>query len=414
MEFDHSVEETVGVDIGAVDTAKISDIDVENIGGAAVVTPAPPPRYASIQVFKDDGYGQRGGELTHGSQIWAKEWLQAEISIREKPIGLRPKTEPRPIREPKQSGPVAIIVTVDADSSQFSINERVRQIVLPPKGDSVEQAIFRIQPLRSSPPDEPFKIRFRLFYKFNLIEKLILTSRVIQPHGEEEEPSIRSNCGLELGYGKLRQNDANDFDEMSPCVMHIDVVPHRGQYELTFSTARTGFDELAFTAAALLSDAQLASAMSSARKALFEVCFSETLGKQIDGDPLEYPDQLKRLADEGRQLWTLLFDRGPDQSITVIGKWLKDNPLPYGSKIQVSTESTDAKFVFAWNLLFEDTGIDPEKSTYPTGFWGLRYVIEQRIMLVLPPMSESPNVEIAAMYWKFTQTPALAGSTWSD
>jgi len=383
--------------------------DTEGPMATSQAAPAPKPRYAAIQVFADDGRGRRGEELTTGAPIRVNQWYQAEFSIRVKPIGLRPKTEPRPIREPKQSKPVVLIVTAEADPNEvaFEIAPRVSKIVLPPTGDSTEQAIFRLKPLRISRPEEtPFKIRFRIFYRFNLLEKLMLESDVLPADGDDEDAIATPRFGLQLEYGKLRQSDANDFDVMTPCVMHIDVVPYRGQYQMTFSMARPSVKELAFTAVVLLTDDQLAASLSGVRKALFEVCSSDVLGKQIDGDVNEYQEHLKRLVKEGRALWLQLFDRGlSSQEIAVIGQWLKSNPLPPGSKIQVSTEAADAKFVFAWNLLYDGASDDDAKGGHPQGFWGLRYVIEQRTILALPPAPEPDKIEIAAMYWKFDQTP---------
>jgi hypothetical protein len=259
---------------------------------------------------------------------------------------------------------------------------------------------------KSSTAADLLEIKFQLFYQLNLLEVLIVRGEAV-PSTDDDIVSRFDICpAVDLAYGRLRQSDVNDFDLMTPASMHVHVEPYQQQYLLTFKIKRKS-DELVFPAPVSLTSNQLEDVISSARKALFEVCSSDILGRQVNGDEFEYVDHLKRLSAEGSKLWSLLFDRDKESSIGIIGDWLKNNPLPEGSKIQISVEAGAATFVFAWGLLFDGKGAMNSQNTH-MGFWGMRYVIEQRpVRIALPTQTVSQNqpIEIGAMYWQFAQTP---------
>jgi hypothetical protein len=368
--------------------------------------PAPPPRYLCVNLFEEQAEWQKGSEFDPGQFFRKNKCCLAEISVRLKPTGVVPATERKPLRAPEQKTDVELLVT--AQSDDFKISPRVATVVLPPSGDSKSNPLFRIQPLRvSTSADDRLKIRFRIFYKYNLLQTLTLRGGALSELDDDEEVSYKPPK-IDLGYNQI-QEDANDFDLMAPRSLHIEVDPAGDQYELTFTFGRKeAAGELAIHARVLLNSAQLAGEIAGARKVLFEISSSETLGKGVDGDRLEFRDQLGRLGDEGRKLWSLLFNRGKGQEITTVGEWLKENPLPIGSTIQVTMAEDAAAFVFAWGLLYD--GAKPAYSG--KGFWGIRYIIEQRVLrpqpLTLPlmPMASVPRpIEIGAMYWQFSQTP---------
>lgn len=389
------------------DTADEGNAETDQKAGAPVekseaVEAAPAPRYASVEIFEERGPWERGEKFGANQVFRENHWCLAEVSVGLKPKGVRPKQPLRPIREPKQSGPVDIVVT--AQSTDFRISPRVSKLVLPKTGDSTRQALFRIMPLRrSSSIDDVLRIRFRLFYKFNLLQALTLRGGALPdiPYDEEEQ----SWKPPALNWGSAVQSDANDFDLMPPRALHIEINPDGQQYEMVFTFKREGTqDELALTAAVSLTADQLAGEIAGSRKALFRIASSETLGKKLKGADPEYEEQLEVLAKQGSKLWSILFDRGEGQEISQVGDFLKNNPLPDGSTIQVSVDDRAGSFVFAWSLLYDRSG---PPYTHK-GFWGIRYVIEQRLViptLQAQAMPTPAEVEIGAMYWRFAQTP---------
>lgn len=386
----------------------VTEMSGEKSGNVALTTEAaPPPRYASIQIFHENDGGIQGAELRTEQPLRVKKYYIVEVSVRLKPRGVPPATSRRPIRDPMQIFPVDIIVT--AESDDFLIPQPVSKLVLPPKGDSTEQAIFRVMPLRKSVTGQDFlKIRFRLFYRFNLFEVLTLRAETVSSLEDDGASAFGHIPAVDLNYEPLRQSDLNDFDLTTPCRLHIYVEPKDQQYVLTFTLDRQIKDELAFVAPIPLTSSQLEETIAGVRKSLLKISSSDTLGTQVDGNLAEHKVHFSQLLDSGSKLWTLLFGRGNNQAISIVGMWLKHNPLPVGSKIQISIEEGAATFTFAWGLLYDlypNTEFDPEA----LGFWGMRYVIEQKMAGVtrLPgeELTASTELEIGTMYWQFSQTP---------
>jgi hypothetical protein len=364
---------------------------------------APAPRYLCVGLFEEEGEWTKGPEFDRGQIFRKNKWCLAEVSVRLKPTGVLPATEPKPLRTPEQKDDVELLVT--AQSDDFEISPRVATITLPPSGNSKKDPIFRIRPLRASgSADDRLKIRFRIFYKYNFLQMLTVRGGALTEFDDGEVASY-APPRIDLGYYDI-QTDVNDFDFMGPRSLHIEINPAGDQYELTFTFGRKGqTGELVVQARVFLTSTQLAGEISGARKVLFGISSSETLGKEVPGDKWEFDDHLKALADEGIKLWSLLFDRGEGQEITTVGDWLRQNPLPIGSTIQVTMAANASAFVFAWNLLYD--GRKPKYSG--KGFWGLRYVIEQRVLHPFPlsPVATTTTrpIEIGAMYWQFSQTP---------
>jgi len=89
---------------------------------------------------------------------------------------------------------------------------------------------------------------------------------------------------------------------------------------------------------------------------------------------------MNRLAQLGSKLWNDIFCYDTSSSLHLIGEWLRSNPLPPRSTVQVSVEANASTFVFPWSILYDkDVPHDEGERPDLQGFWGLRYVIEQRI-----------------------------------
>jgi hypothetical protein len=377
-------------------------------GSCSPLQPGPSPRYASVQIFRESFPGERGKELGKSQPLKERDWYQLEISVRVDPVGVPPVDGRRPIREPKQNGPVDIIVTAEADG--FEIEQQVSKLVLPPKGNSADQAIFRVSPVRHSRSESDLlRIKFRLFYKFNLLEQFTLRAEVVSSLDDDSLSIFARFPAVDLYHERLRQNDCNDFDLITPVCLHIHVEPHHDRYRLKFTLKHPErLDALAFVTEVRLTAAQLAASIAGVRKSLFRVSSSDTFNVSIDGKDSEFQIHLRELSERGSDLWGLLFDPSQGQGASVVGKWLRENPPPDGSKIQVSIEGGASTFTFPWSLLYDRPCL-ASSSPSEKGFWGMRYVIEQRpVALTVSPaqtLSEEAELEIGALYWKFAQTP---------
>jgi len=358
----------------------------------------PEARYPSTEIFHDNA-GDRGEALAEKEALQADSFYQVQVSIGPEIRGIYGTR--RPIRDPKQESNVDILVTAHSDS--FEIAEPAGKIVLPPRGNSIENAQFRIRPLRASASASDWlSIEFRLFYQFNLLEIFSIRAVVCTSDTGALAPAI----GKPVVFDQQRQIELQDFDLMPPRALHVLVEAKDAQYRLTF-TFKRGQEKVPFPRVTLpLSGSDLENRIAGVRKRLFAVCSSDILGARIAGDPDEYADHLRILAEEGSDIWSLLFDGGG--SISEIGSWLKANPLPRDSAIQVSIDPSASNFVLAWSLLYDRW--DPDTPPDLNGFWGLRYVIEQRPLTICVSPAEPPAMkEIAAMVWKFAQTkPQIA------
>jgi hypothetical protein len=364
----------------------------------AAEPPTPEPRYPSVQIFRDDA-GDRGPEFQDNEAPQANVWHQVQVSIGSKIRGIAGIRGP--IREPQQKSNVDILVTAHSDA--FEIAEPVGKIVLPPQGDSVENAQFRIRAGRASAsPSDWQSIVFRLFYQFNLLE--IFSIRAIVCAADTGLPAPAA--GKPVVFDQQRQLEPQDFDLIPPRAMHVFVEAKDALYQLTFTFKRSA-DRVEFPRVELpLNSGDLEDRIGGARKRLFDVCSSDILGARVAGDADEFADHLKILAEEGSNIWSLLFDGGG--AISEVGHWLKANPLPENSAIQVSIDPTASNFVLAWGMLYDRW--TPGAPAVPEGFWGLRYIIEQKPLAVCTSPAGAPAMkEIGAMFWKFDQTqPQIA------
>lgn len=304
---------------------------------------------------------------------------QIEVSIRSKAIGIQSSAERVAISEPGQNFPVEILVI--ADSGDFEIPEPVQKLLLPPNGDSVENARFRdVRPQRRTNSEgELAQIRVRLYYNLNLLEVVVISAEVVSPL----EDATRSQLGLERPISlvqQLREREYRNFDLIMPRSMHIFVERGKGSFQLTFTLEKEGGPEITLTGSSRIPEASLEDSLVSIRKTLLGISIWKVFGSAVD-----CPDQdlfskgMRDLARQGRELWTKIFELERGSSLYVIGEWLRAHPLPAGSRIQVSVDPSATAFILPWNLLYD--GAVPAQSDAPIasdGFWGLRYQIEQR------------------------------------
>ena len=333
-------------------------------------------RYADLTFYNNVNDFET--KISDGHVLKCGQWYQLEVAVRGKPTGV-PSQEPerRPIREPKQQEPVTIIITAEGDG--FEIKEPVQNLILPPMGDSTENAYFQVRPLHQSASDKDLaSIRIRAYYKFNLLEVSVIQAEVV---GKFDDSS-QSKLGLEkpISFRQERlEREYLDFDEVQPKAMHIDIIKENERFLFNFAFYNNLAQKVEFTAPIYLPTPDLENALLTIRETWYDIAMSKTFTERVEGDEGEFLDNIRKLAQAGRNLWVKLFQLDSDSSMHKVGKWLEDNPLQKGAIIQVSLADNATDFVFPWALIYDrKVPRDHYELADTEGFWGLRYCIEQQ------------------------------------
>jgi hypothetical protein len=348
------------------------------------------PRYSDFIFYYDDNHCP-GLRVPETDPLQAGTWFQLEVAVRVKPIGIPfEPTERFPARrdilDPKQEHPATIWVTVQPDLPEdplIEVEEPVQTLTLPPVGDSSQHAFFRVRSLKPSASSlDLAKFRVCLYYEFNLIEVALIQAEVVPAYLDPP----RSLLGLQkpISFMQLaRPREYVDFDNVLPRRMNVNIARRGERYVFNFLFSDASDANVSFFAPVSLQIPDLADALFNIRKLWYEVALSEAFQTGLTANQSEFVASVRELARAGARLWTKLFrnaTKAGTSAIYKVGEWLKQHPLPSDSIIQISFESNADNFVFPWALLYDrpvprDRNLLPD----PTGFWGMRYCIEQQI-----------------------------------
>jgi hypothetical protein len=337
----------------------------------------PPSRYADFTFLYGEG-DLLNQKLPEGHVLQAKKWYQLEIAIRVKPIGIPPELlERRIFREPKQKQDVTIMVAAEGDG--FDIEEPVQTLTLPPMGDSIENALFRVRPLsRSSNRDDLAAIKIRMYYEFNLLEVVVIRAEVV---GKFDSTS-QSLLGLEkpITFRQERlEREYLDLDNIQPRAMHIDITRQKEYFLFNFAFYNDINRKLVFTAPARLSATNLEDGLLNIRNIWCDIAMSRTFTEKLEGDKDDFIKNVRSLAKAGHNLWIKLFKYEQEKSLYKIGKWLEKHPIKQDGIVQISLSEDSANFVFPWDLIYDRSLPKKEyELPDPERFWGIRYCIEQQ------------------------------------
>ena len=341
---------------------------------------APFERFAHVTVYADRN-------RSPGARLGAAESLRVglpyhiEVAVRQNLIGV-PGRLRRPIVEPGASDTAHLVVTLEPEDGESAlIDEPVQGLELPPEGDSTRSAWFRLQPRRRAPGADPLRLRLRLYYQLNLLEVGVLKLTVLEP---TEKGSGHA------GYGQERvERTFAGLEHTQPRQLAIDLVRGANGLRLTFLLRGPTGEEVSLAAPVRLDPADLKHSLVQLREALTDVALSARFSRELKGDPDEFDRQLRRLAQEGRQLWARLF---PGSSVNEVGRLMAANPIADGGLVQVTVQREAAAMAIPWSLLY-DRELPPEGvSINPFGFWGYRYQVEQFV----PGAVRDPDLPLAA------------------
>ncbi len=373
-------------------------------------TPPPPGRNADFTFYHQESDGSRGARLAAGAVLQASARYQLEVAVRTVRKGIPAEGETEPIVEPGEKDNVDILVVLDSPDNDFEIPEPVQRLVLPPAGDSRQNAWFRgLQARRrTNGQDELVKLRVRLLYNLNLIEVAVIEAESVSPL----EDDSHSRLGLEkpIRFVQfLRERDYKDLKKIRPRSMHVLVSRAAGGFDLSFVLDREGRPDVPLPGTARIPDASLEGSLYGIRKALLGVTLWDAFAASLDcADEIQFARGMNDLARLGRELWTKLFELESGSALYHIGDWLWKHPLPARATIQVSVDPGAYAFVLPWNLLYDrDLPGDPDTPPDPEGFWGVRYQVEQRAAasdLTDEAAHPAGPVELGYLTWPFTET----------
>jgi len=343
----------------------------------------PEARYADFAF-----YDSKRNKIPNGHTLVANQWYQLEVAVRDKltRIGIPSKKRDGPL--PKFKRPVTIMVTAKSLNNSFEIEEPVSKLILPPRGNSTENAWFEVRPLRKSlNKRDRAEIEISLFYEFNLLEVAVIKAEVV---GEGESPT-KSLLGFKNPISfvqKQLEREYIDFDNIQPREMNINITKKGSHFLFTFTFYNDVDNKVIFSAPVSLSAFELKRDLKNIRELWYKIAMSKTFAQNLNGDSDEFLFCVRELAQQGQILWTKLFKINIEGSIATIGDWLREHPLQDNATIQISIDKEAVNFIFPWALIYDGV-IPTEKYELPDpkGFWGIRYCIEQ----FLPKMLKKPD-----------------------
>jgi CHAT domain len=379
----------------------------------------PPARYANATCYLQNASGTQGKLLEQSRPLRVGRKYQLEISVSERPEGLTSEEARKPIRELRQSVPVDILVTLEADPSDFTIPNPVQKMALPVSGGTAKEqnALFTdIEAKRASGGAEDLlSIYVRLFYEGTLLEVMEIRAEAVGRFESDQRSRFDLPLAVQFRQQRLEQ-PYRDFDVFKPRGMHIDISHSEQGYKLTFTLLKRKVDEedgeqsqLALTGYTSVPETDLESILVAVRKALLKISSSPCYDKNLEcADSYEFAQAMRELVTLGCKLWTKIFRYDIHGSLFHIGEWLQNHPLPERSIIQISHDGTAPQFVLPWNFLYEGEPPDDSAEADYRQLWGLRYSIEQRIPGCRPlsdePMAVNGALDAALLVWQFPES----------
>lgn len=303
-----------------------------------------------------------------------------EFAIRSQRVGIGFDAEPRPIRGvPKADCDLLIAFGAEGEDGLVDIPEPTQILRLPKSGDSAP-VTFLFTP-RRIPDRGELRLELHVYYRFNLVDHLIVRTKVTAASAHEHA-AVHSVLQRDVH----ERYDADSLPARQPRQMNIHVTHAGDAYRLKIAIAKIPSDgsKVEMTAYARITSDDLTLALERLRDLLMRSAL-DVYGDGLRVDPAAEKKSWEDYAGGGRELWHLLFRGDQGGSADNARRFLEANPLPEDSAVQIVLGSTARSFVFPWSMLHDGRGNgDPG-----AGFWGLRYVIEQKAetTVVAQPLS---------------------------
>ncbi len=414
-DYSHLVLPETSLLLTNVDRIKLGGIDIPiltGLGGPDVPPPpsppewpatdqhlAPPnaPRFADFTFYEEEPWRQK---VPATDALRAGRYYRLEVAVRRDPTGLPAENQERTsIREPKRESPVHVYVTAEG-ADRFMVYQKNSFLVLPPNGDSVSNAEFRVSPVRASVNAEDLAyLKVSLYYEFNLIEHVLIKAEVVEALAESSAPRFRPTAPVFFRH-QIKPSGELDFANIRPRSVNIRIGKSADEYELQFVFKNETGSVLPFTATSQLKAVDLEDRVAAARALWTKLALNTAFTNQIEGPQGAFDSALMEFATLGRDLWHKLF--GVDAMAT-IGDWLTQHPLEKDCIVQICVDEDARDFVFPWALIYDKKLPAHDYEVDPEAFWGVKYRIEQqfRNRRLAPdlPVQVQDRLTIGFMLW---------------
>jgi hypothetical protein len=326
-----------------------------------------PPRYIDLTMF-DQKDGIRGQRRESSDWLRADEWYELEVAVRMTPTGFTAAADLRPIIDPHKKATLLVVLQPEVDDD-LSVREPAQNLQLPAEGDSQDNATFQIRPNRGIAEGASIKCQLRVYYKLNLIEEGLIHIHVVSRF----DPVRTSERAIRYEPQRLLQS-YTDLEGTQARQLAIDITRDTQGYRLLFTLA-----DVKLVARATINADDLDDMLVGLRNKLREVATSDSFRAQLIGSKWDFQQDLRALAELGGRLWTRMFTENPTTAIAAVGQYLQSNPIADGGLIKITVDPSAAEFIFPWNLLYDRKVPPSPQPVDASGFWGLRYRLEQHV-----------------------------------
>jgi hypothetical protein len=381
-------------------TADEEQVARDAVRAATAAIPSP-RRYTSLALYQ----GGRRKENAVSPAVPLREGTayQLEVAVRYTPGPISTVEAQHPVAEPGQKQPVRILAVLEGRG--FAIAQEVQALILPPEGESTQNAWFEVTPIQKSrSAGDVAEIRVRLYFEFNLLDVLTLRAEVAGKFDEGATSAFGTAQPLVMRQDR-QTLEYVDLEHVRPRSMHIDITRDGPLYAFHFVFRNETNREMTMNASVRLQATDLEDQLIAIRRYWYDIAMGSVFAAKVDGTGEDLLPVLRKLAQAGRRLWTALFERESKSAIYEIGQWLLRRPLANDSVIQVSVSVEATDFVFPWSVLY-DRDVPKEEYAMPDaeGFWGVRYCVEQRLPKPFQdddtPVKPDPQIRIAFMLWE--------------
>jgi len=322
-----------------------------------------------------------------------------EFAIRSQRIGIGFEGDPRPIKGvPKADCDLLVTLAAQGQADEVVIPQPVQILHLPKQQDSVP--VNFLFTLKKVPASGELQLAVRVYYRLNLIDHIVLRSRVSDASVLDTSPAHQ-----------LIQKDVSDGYDVDfagsyqPRQMNIHITPESDGYRLAIVIEDTSGRELVrMLANSPITGEDLTQELEKIRD-LWLTSALDRFGNVLRAPKAVEDEVWQKLADAGRDLWLLLFRGEQGGALDAIRTFLEANPLPAGSVVQVILAANARSFVFPWALLHDgSTGGNGKHAN----FWGMQYVIEQKLESTTIagelPLSRDPPALSVMLYKRVKET----------
>ena len=355
----------------SVDTGVVTDRDISGR----------PPLFADV-TFIDANTKRRVDDSMEALQV-DREYL-FEVALRSNRTGISHRGHPpKPVAPMPAAQDISLLVVIFARDADFDLPEMVQRIVLAAGGATESStSIFRVTPQRTTPhASDLVAIEVRVYYEMNLLEFLEVSAEVVRSR-QSSAPQLGLAVPIFVEQSShLGRSQADLIAGMQPRHMGIDVRRVGDEVRFTFSL-RTGEGDpqrsVVMQARKDVSLDKLGLELNRLRH-IWEDIAVERIGNEACASDLVFRSMLRRLAIAGRDLRSLLFLGKKGGSLWTIGEWLLEHKLAIGSLIDVQLLNGATDFIFPWSMVYDLPITSSDVTADPSGFWGLRYSIAQRV-----------------------------------